>query len=283
MACNAPLVGWKATEKTARGTRVVVFDLSQGCVDLPVNIPCGKCFGCQLAKSREWATRCSHEAQMHEDNSFITLTYDAENVPPSRELRPKDFQDFMKRLRKKSPEKIKFFHCGEYGELDGRPHHHALLFGRRFPDHYYWRKSGDHNLYRSPELETLWTFGHSEIGEVSFESAGYVARYQMKSDTSNKKQKPYLTMSRNPGIGKGWISMFTSDVYPSDEIATKGGQLLRPPRYYDKQLEKINPGMFKKVQETRVSKLTEEIRSGVRQTAREKILRAKAALRRGTL
>ncbi len=284
MPCNDPIAGWKSKDKTARGLRAVTFDLHKGIVDFPINVPCGKCFGCQLAKSREWAIRCSHEAQMHDHNSFITLTYNDKNLPPAAELRPADFVNFMKRLRDRSQKQLSFFHCGEYGELDGRPHHHALLFGRHFPDMTYWRKSGQYNLFRSKELEQIWTNGHSEIGEVSFESAGYIARYQMKGGKhENKIAKPYLTMSRNPAIGKTWLKKYMADVYPGDEIIIKGGQKQKPPRYYDNQLEKLKPKLHAQLRADRIAKLTDENKSGLRFTAREKILRAKAQERKGNL
>ena len=36
-------------------------------------LPCGQCYACRIAKSREWAARCVLEAKMHDDNCFITL------------------------------------------------------------------------------------------------------------------------------------------------------------------------------------------------------------------
>lgn len=46
--------------------------------------------------------RCLDEAQMHKgENSFITLTYDDEHLPPDGSLERQAFPLFMKRLRKK--------------------------------------------------------------------------------------------------------------------------------------------------------------------------------------
>ena len=69
--------------------------------------------------------RCMHEAQMHECNCFVTLTYE---VAP-RSLQYEDFQKFLKRLRKNSGKAVRYFACGEYGEEGGRPHFHALPLG----------------------------------------------------------------------------------------------------------------------------------------------------------
>ena len=46
-------------------------------------IKCGQCMECRLAYSREWAIRISNEAQMHERNSFLTLTYSGRDVASS--------------------------------------------------------------------------------------------------------------------------------------------------------------------------------------------------------
>ena len=113
MPCYHPLQGYRSR---ADG-KTIVFNPRDGWVDRPLNIPCGQCIGCRLDRSRDWATRCVHEASLHENNSFITLTYNNENLPEDRSLHKKDFQDFMKRLRKKfHNKKIRYYHCGEYGE-----------------------------------------------------------------------------------------------------------------------------------------------------------------------
>ncbi len=288
MACNAPIVAWRTKPKTPRAPLGVTFNIRKAYTDMPVSLPCGKCMGCRLAKAREWAIRCTHEAQMHEENTFVTLTYNEKNLPMHNgipTLNTRDFQLFMKKLRKKRDTKISFFQCGEYGEL-GRPHHHALLFGITFKDLTVWRRSGEYTIYRSKELEETWELGHSEIGTVTFESAGYIARYTTKLQQKEqlKGRKPeYLTMSRRPGIGNTWLEKYIRDVYPSDEIVTKTGFKLRPPRYYDLQLEKQNEKLLREIKLKRTQNLTEEMKSGIRQAAQEKIQRAKAQLRRHQL
>ncbi len=282
MACNAPLIAWRSKHKTKKGLRGITFDLHAAFVDMPLQLACGKCMGCKQERARDWAIRCTHEAQMHEENTFITLTYNEKNLPMQNgipTLRPKDFVLFMKKLRKERDTKIRFFQCGEYGQL-GRPHHHALLFGCGFSDRTYWRRSGNFNIYRSQELEELWKKGHSEIGTVTFQSAGYLAKYTMKESTIIKGRIPeYITMSRGQGIGKNWIEKYITDVYPTDQIITPTGKEIRPPRYYDLQLEKINPELLKKMKGQREHNLTDEIKSGVRHTANEKILKAQEKLR----
>ncbi len=277
MACNAPLVAWRS-----KNNKGITFDLHTAYVDMPLQVACGKCMGCKLERARDWAIRCSHETQMHEENTFITLTYDEKNLPMQNgipTLDPREFQLFMKKLRKKRETKILFFHSGQYGRL-GRPHHHALLFGCGFTDATFWRRSNNYNIYRSEELEKIWTNGHSEIGTATFESAGYIARYTIKETEQIKGRKPeYLTMSRRPGIGQHWLNKYMADVYPTDEVITPSGNKIRPPRYYDLQLEKQEPQLLKKIKRQRVENLTEEMKSGARHAATEKIQRAKAQQR----
>jgi len=147
-----------------------------------------------------------HEASLHERNCFITLTYDDAHLPVGGSLVPEHFVLFMKRLRFKYGDGIRFFHCGEYGERLGRPHHHCLLFNHDFSDKVVLRGSGVSQLFSSVELDGLWPYGFSSIGTCTFQSAGYIARYTLKKVKGPgavyhyKGRVPeYLTMSRRPG------------------------------------------------------------------------------------
>lgn len=248
MACYHPIPGWYSRKTNETGRRSIVFKLADGYSDRPVSIPCGTCIGCQLEKARRWAVRCTHEASLWEENCFLTLTYHPDNLPPGGSLRPEDFVNFMKRLRHQR-EGIRFFQCGEYGEKLARPHHHALIFNWEFPDKVPWSNRRGQQLWRSPMLEKLWPYGFSSIGRVSFESAGYVARYAMKKVKGSGaaahyqgKVPEYLTMSRRPGIGRGWIDKNVGDVYPTDTMILNGVPM-RPPRYYDNVVERYCPGI----------------------------------------
>lgn len=220
-------------------------------------VPCGQCLGCRLERSRQWAVRCMHEASLYERNCFVTLTYNQDHLPLSGSLDLSHFQLFMKRLRKKFGAGIRFYHCGEYGENLGRPHYHALLFNHDFEDKKYFSERNGHKVYTSGLLSDLWNMGHSVIGDVTFDSAAYVARYCMKKVTGEKKEvwygplKPeYTTMSRRPGIGTGWYRKFRSDVYPHDRIFVNGGET-RPPRFYDGLLEKEDPTLLSMIKSER--------------------------------
>ena len=253
MVCYSPLTAWRQ-----RNSKEVTFNRNRA-IDptRPVKLPCGQCVGCRLEKSRQWATRCMHEAQMWEHNTFITLTYNDENLPEGNSLLPDDLTRFWKRLRKATDQKIRYFACGEYGDKIGRPHYHAVIFNLEFADKKFFKMSYYSNgdacpLFRSEMLEKLWPYGFSSIGEVTFESAAYVARYVMKKRTGDAAEDYYryidrdgvvhdrvpefVRMSRRPGVGKTWFEKYGRDVYPGDFVVVKGRKY-RPPRYYDEQLE----------------------------------------------
>lgn len=193
MPCYKPLDAWRPDFST--GSKKLIFSYHPARCAGPtpdLQVPCGQCVGCRLERSRQWAVRCVHESQLHKENCFITLTYASEHLPPDSSLHYRDFQLFMKRLRKKfTGKKIRFYMCGEYGENFGRPHFHACLFGHNFDDLKLWKTQNNIPLYRSKILEELWPFGHSSVGSVTFESAAYVARYIMKKVTGEAAELHY--------------------------------------------------------------------------------------------
>ena len=234
-------------------------------VEGTLELPCGQCIGCRLERSRQWAMRCLHEASLYDRNSFITLTYDDSNLPPGGSLSYSDFQRFMKRLRKRIGSKVRFYAGGEYGEQGTiRPHFHACLFGYDFPDKVYYKKSSSGSrIYTSKLLESLWPYGLSSIGDVTFESAAYIARYCVAKRTGDAAKEWYKCdefvdedgvirdsvtpefnrMSLKPGIGSRWLEKFQTDVYPRDYVVVNGVKV-KPPKYYDVLFEKENPGVF---------------------------------------
>jgi hypothetical protein len=257
MACYHPLKGYRSKDRNPSGRRSIVFNKAEAFTDLEIEIPCGQCIGCRLERSRQWAVRCVHELQMHDKSCYLTLTYSPENLPRFGSLKKKDFQDFMKRLRKHfSGSKIRFFHCGEYGENGARPHYHACVFGIDFDDKEKHKKNpqGD-QLYTSRLLEKIWGKGHCTIGNVTFASAAYVARYITKKiigpraelhynhidfetgEVLAEHEPEYVTMSRRPGIGIPWYEKFKTDCYPSDFVVVNLKRM-RIPRAYEAMLQK---------------------------------------------
>lgn len=246
MPCYFPLHAFKGKSNDA-GKIQIFFSRPSSWRGEQIDLPCGQCVGCRLERSRQWAVRCMHEASLYDQNCFITLTYDDSFLPDNNSLQLKDFQLFMKRLRKRFGSGIRYYHCGEYGGELGRPHYHALLFNHDFDDRKFFSERSGNRLFTSDSLSSLWEKGFSTVGAVTFESAAYVARYVMKKVTGKKaedhygqRSPEYTTMSRRPGIGKDWIRKFMGDVYPRDNVVVRSHST-RPPRFYDNYYASKDP------------------------------------------
>lgn len=221
-------------------------------------LPCGTCVACLLERSRQWAVRAVQESSLHLENCFVTLTYDDAHLPYASSLYGEDLTRFLKRLRKRyAPRSIRFLSAGEYGSRYGRPHYHLLLFGFDFPDKVLLGERGGSQVFRSPSLESLWSAGRSEIGSVSFESAAYVARYLTdKVDVRELagRDPEFLRMSLRPAVGLRWIERFWNEVYPRDRVVIRGVEM-KPPRFYDKWLEKRYPLLYEEVKFKRLEEI----------------------------
>lgn len=275
MACFSPLTAWRSRERTSSGKRGVVFKMNQGYANERLEVPCGQCIGCRVTKARQWAVRCVHEASQHKENCFVTLTYNDENMPG--EVKVRDVQLFMKRLRQRTGVKMRYFCVGEYGERFSRPHYHLLLFGFDFRDKKYWCGSGLSRQYRSELLESLWTVGYSTVGTVTPASASYVAQYCTKIITGKKAKEHYgerapefAVMSRRPGIGSPWIEKYASVLFDRDFVVVDGGKKVAIPKYYMGKLpEDVKCRMVE--ERKRRNEYSEESR-GLRAFARQECL-----------
>lgn len=194
-----------------------------------------------------WALRCVHEAQMHERNCFVTLTYSEKKLPEDWSVQLRDWQLFRKRLYD-AIGPFRFFQAAEYGGKTLRPHYHAIIFGEDFSaDRVLLSEKAGRRLWTSPLLEKKWRMGHVSLGQVTPESCAYVTKYCVKKQRSMRHRlervdpetgecwsvaPEFQTMSRRPGLGARWIERFYSDVYPSD-VCISQGRRYRPPRYYD--------------------------------------------------
>lgn len=260
MPCYHPIPAW-------RNANGVYFRDTPNTT--PFKVPCGRCIGCRLERSRQWALRLVHENRFHEESAFITLTYDEDHLPLDGSLNVKHFQDFMKRLRRRlGSTKLRYFHAGEYGEKLGRPHYHAIIFGCGFSDRFEEEVSdrGD-RTWRSGLLSEVWPFGLNRVGSVTFESCAYVARYITKKVNGQRAElhyercdpfsgevfslsPEYCTMSRRPGIGFGHFERYQKEIYSSDTVVCRGHES-RPPKFYDKLLEKFAPDKYALIKEER--------------------------------
>jgi hypothetical protein len=287
MPCFKPLRAWQA--KAGGPVKFVGATYT----DARLSLPCGQCIGCKIERTRSWALRMMHEAHQHERNSFITLTYNKESLPKNESLDVKHWKLFAKKLRHRCGP-FRYFHCGEYGDENMRPHLHACIFGLNFEeDRSYYKTVRENDYYVSSLLEDSWGRGFCTLGELTFQSAAYVARYVMKKITGEQAEyayegidpetgemvsvaPEYATMSRRPGLGAGWFEKFSSDVYPSDEVIL-AGERYRPPRFYD---DKVGEDELKGYKEKRREKVKERLEdlTPQRLKEREEVLRRKVRL-----
>lgn len=256
--------------------------------DNNLTLPCGKCMGCRIERSRQWAIRCMHEAKCHEQNCFVTLTYAPEFLPEGGNLVRKHLQDFIKRLRNTFVGKsIRYYYCGEYGDKLDRPHYHLCLFGHDFSDKKQLSKRNGNWIYTSEILSKLWPFGHASVGAFTYETAAYVARYVTKKICGDQSKEHYGNktpefggMSLKPGIGAKWFEKYgETDVMPHDNIIVKAKEA-KVPRYYDILMERKDPERFVKIKEARkeFGKLVEFDNTADRLAVKYKIFKSKIRL-----
>lgn len=173
-------------------------------------VRCGQCVPCRINKRRTWVARLLLEQTQHADSTFITLTYDDERLLDGGNLLPKDLQDWLKRFRKAtSPLRLRYYAVGEYGDLSQRPHYHLALFGypncERGQSFYSSRRS--RCCPRCDLVSDTWGHGHILLGELTTESAQYIAGYVLKKMTNWDDDRllgrhpEFARMSLRPGIG----------------------------------------------------------------------------------
>lgn len=230
-----------------------------------------------------------HEASLHDRNAFITLTYRDETLPEDGSLRYRDFQLFMRRLRKVSPG-VRFFMCGEYGDERARPHFHACLFNCEFADRVPWKR-GQSPLFRSDTLDGLWPYGFASVGDVTFESAAYVARYVMKKVTGRARNRldadtgeisdyygdrvpEFCHMSLKPGIGADWLRLFWPEVLQSGKVVMNGVEC-NAPKFYIRRLRNMEAFASVEYERYLLSQATAGDRSEARLVVREQVASAR--------
>ncbi len=280
MPCYTPLKGYK--NPTTGGLTFVKTGTAQS-----MQVACGSCLGCRLDHALMWACRIVHESHLYMDqygNSFVTLTYReaydcteeqfqaGHYIPADFSLRPQDVSKFIRRLRKSTDHKIRYFYCGEYGDENQRPHYHICLFNHSFNDKLLWKDDEGFYTYTSHELELLWPFGFATVQALGYGQAAYTARYSLKKITGQKADDHYLRCdqdgvaywllpeyirmstgrSKPCGLGAGFYAKFSDDIFPSDETPVPGhGIIKKVPRYYQNILETEDPETLKLVKELR--------------------------------
>lgn len=299
MSCLKPLVGYYSKVVNASGKRSLVFKKEEALSGLPVPVPCGKCIECRIANARAKAVRGEHELRMWSrthDSSFVTLTYNDKSLPtcdgqfPTGNLVKRDLQLFMKRLRKRKGNGIRFIASGEYGTDKFRPHYHIIFFNVGFADK---RKCGvgKHGdpIFQSNELDDLWSvdnnsLGRAVIGNVTFDSIMYVCQYVTKKLYGDYA---YDYAGRLPefgcssqGIGKSFFEKYSTQLYRDDNCVVKG-QEVSLPRYYDTKYELLDSGRLKvlKRRRRRLALLNKQDKGSRRSRVRELVTLAKLRLK----
>jgi len=331
--CYSPLSGYKDPE-----TGGLIFKRPTNAPPQTLEVACSQCLGCRLDRTRMWAARIVHHSTLSDPengNSFVTLTYRDEDectpeqrnrghyIPRDGSLNKTHIQLFLKRLRKwvfdpeglgRKPEYeyedgqkiltngVSYYHCGEYGDENDRPHYHLCLFNVSFDDErLYYEKEGI-MVYTSPTLEKLWPYGFSTSAPLTYDNAAYTAGYVQKKITGKQAKEHYLrcdeygvaywlqpeysTMSLKPGIGKEWYEKYKTDIYPSDETPIPGyGIIPTVPRYYDKILERQDPDLHELVKKTRRKFIQEHADDFTPERLKQKykVAQAKQSLKRRDL
>ena len=283
MDCTNPKKAYKHGLTEANRKQKLVFKKPEGFIETKDNtqkVSCGKCISCKLSYAKEWALRITHDSSLNKENSFITLTFNDKYLPNDHGVHREDVVQFIKRLRRRTGKKFKTFYCGEYGEKYSRPHYHIILLGYDFPDKQFLKTSPSGNtLWESKRLTKTWSDpktkeskGWANIGEVTYDSAGYVARYCMKKQKDHRKYEfvdgydeetgeiykhnlPSEFIGMSQGIGKTWHDIFKTDT--DKDYITQNGYKHKIPRYYDKQREKTDPESLEKLKEERQRKALE--------------------------
>lgn len=292
---------WKAKIYSKSGLDCVPMDDIQ-------QIPCGQCVECRLSRSREWAFRCVKEMELYPYNYFLTITYDDDHIPVKQlvnietgervishyfnrlqkkeiyfdgftALVPDDLSKFIKDLRRYYEyhfyhSNIRFFACGEYGDITKRPHYHSIMFNLPIDDLVYYSSKDGIVYYTSETLNKIWKKGQILITDVTFDTCAYVAGYVQKkitgkgwkeieerfvqidrdSSVSSGFSREFIRMSRKPGIGEEYFRTHKKDIYRHDTVYCKKGDRLlklRPPRYYDRLFEVEFPDELLSIKERR--------------------------------
>lgn len=195
---------------------------------------CGKCLFCRKKKAYELAARCVLHSSIYRRNCFLTLTYD-ENLPGyHNKFNYTDVQKFKKRLRsfckRKYNKRIEVFNVHEYGK-NGKKHWHLIVFNHDFEDKELFTKKNQIPLYTSRQLQELWPYGFSTVGDVSEASAMYQAQYMEKDFKNNNVGSSKGSHSKHSGIGKPYFLKYYRDILLNGFVPFNGKKMPIP-RYF---------------------------------------------------
>ena len=292
MTCYGPLSAYYPARSkddgpgNGPGSGRLVFDKRKSHSGIAVKVPCGKCVGCYQDRARQWAVRCMHEKQLFNASSFLTLTYDQDNLPRSGTLEKAELQLFMKRIRHETGAGLRFFAAGEYGSQTFRPHYHVLLFNHDFGDKRFYKASqSGEPIYHSAMLTDTWGKGECSIGAVTFNSCVYVAQYCVKKMDQPRTallarlglEPEFVVMSRRPGLGAEWWRRYGADTSRHDNVIM-GGKEVKLPRFYDKKIEQADPARLAELRRARRARIDKNEQTSRRRYVKEQVATARLKL-----
>lgn len=224
MPCYTPLTGYQAVEVNPQtGKRPITFKKDvKSYSGRAITLPCGKCIGCRRKRLFDWVIRLGHEQSFHEHSYFVTLTYNDDTMPKTEAgfptLRPADMQGFMKRLRNRVGQGVRFFGSGEYSPAL-RPHLHVILFGPDFgQDPVRFRRIAErgHDTFFSRDVHEAWEYrGIISMSELTPERCAYTAKYTTDK-LDGDRGKAFLERVGGDGV--------VSSVAPEFALMSRGGR-----------------------------------------------------------
>lgn len=235
-------------------------------------VPCGKCRMCKIARAREWALRIGHEVAYHDESVFVTLTYRDEFLPPLCSLQKSALRNYVKRLRRSlEPRKIRYFASGEYGEENGRPHYHLIVFGVSLSEHKLelvnrFNQDLGYKCLGGPlkdawkDVNTGYSLGHVVVGTVTYDSARYTADYVQKAYDKEYNKKVYGDLeppfsSKSQGLGRDY-AIDNKDQLLYNAACTIRGKEVGVPKYYQNLI--FNTPEKKQILRDKAAKAEEE-------------------------
>lgn len=196
-----------------------------------VYVPCGKCPQCRSARASAWSFRLLQELKVSTSAHFLTLTYDTKHVPITRNgfmsLDKRHYQLFMKRLRKRNRNRLKYYCAGEYGETYMRPHYHVIMFN-----------------VDVKTIQDAWELGSVHYGKVEEASVGYTLKYISKPGRiplhrNDDRVPEFGLMSKGLGISylsDEMIAWHHADLETRMYCNIMDGKKIGMPRYFKNKL-----------------------------------------------
>lgn len=146
-------------------------------------------------------------------------------MPGDRSVSPVELQHWLKRLRKLFQDRrLRYFAVGEYGDIRGRPHYHAVIYGIRCHQGPYDWQPVLENAHARCTCETCkglaksWTKGFFTVAPLNLERAKYISSYVVKRMTRaddprlDGRHPEFARMSTHPGLGRDYMHDVASEM-----------------------------------------------------------------------